>query len=66
MFLSYTAVYPASANLLPLRRVCSRLGIMSTRLAGAHTGRSSLAVWVALAMPPVGSLNTLVDGAFPA
>ena len=59
-------MYPASANLLLLRRVCSRLGVISTRLAGACMGRSSLAVWVTAAMPPVGSLNTLVDGALVA
>ena len=54
-------MYPASANLLPLMRVCSRVGTTSTTLAGALTGSRSSAWWVEVVVPPVGRRKVLVD-----
>ena len=54
-------MYPASAILLPLSKVVSSVGTMSTLFAGALMLRCSLATVVAGAMPPVGSPNTFVE-----
>ena len=52
-------MYPASANLLPLSRVCVSEGTMFTLLAGARTFNCNVATFDAVAVPPVGRLKTL-------
>ena len=54
-------MYTASANFLPLSKVVSSVGTMSTLFAGALMLIWSLATVVDGAVPPVGSPNTFVE-----
>ena len=54
-------MYPASENLLPLSKIVSSVGTMSTLFAAVMMSRWSFATVVAGAVPPVGSPNTFVD-----